>query len=192
MIPKQECCVILGGMDLTFCTETIENVSISGYNKIKKKENNDIVTRYATRRQEHLDLSLYQYYQMIKEEEKTEKVCIPHFIGGSGQPVYPVTPNYARTTLLIHKPWHYTHRPNPHQDWVKEFNTFINNPSCPHSVLVAYQRVRQCHLDKMEHIKPVAQQEAYDDEVNADLDDTTQNTMDFYASWTKEHRRYMS
>ena len=140
MIPKQECCVILGGMDLTFCTERIKTVSISGYNKIRKGKSSDFVSQYSRRKKEFHDLSLYQYFQKVEHERNESITCIPHFVGGSGQPTYPVTQNYARTVLLIHSPWNEKDRPNPHQNWVSVFNEFIETSTCPQSVKIAYER----------------------------------------------------
>jgi len=107
--------VILGGLDLVKSSEGIETVSVSGHYKLISTSHKDIVSRYQKREKKYSHLSLKQFF-----EEKKQNI-IPHFVGGSGQPCYPVSESYARTTLLINRPWS-DHNPfERNKDWKRLF-----------------------------------------------------------------------
>jgi hypothetical protein len=51
--------------------------------------------------------------------------------------------DYARMTLLVHKPWKAQAPPRLSKDqWIQEFKAFIADPDCPDSVKIAYARVK--------------------------------------------------
>ena len=83
-----------------------------------------------------------------------KKTIIPHFVGVNGAPKYPVTHDYARHTLIVHKPWR-TY-PSPQTNWIEEFETFIHSPECPVSARVGYERVMLRYIDRMTHYEPKA------------------------------------
>ena len=58
-------------------------------------------TRYRQIAPDRPDLSLSGLFEEEIEARSTKKVVIPHWIGGRGQPTYPVTHDYARMTLLV-------------------------------------------------------------------------------------------
>ena len=184
-IPKQECMTMLAKLDLVLCSETIETLSISGCYKILKRDSNNFVQKYRRRGTEHSHMSLYKYYQMIQYEEHPDTCYIPHFVGGSGQPKYPVTASYARTTLLIHQPWDETHKPPVEGRWIQQFEEFIVSNECPRSVKIAYERVKQRHISKTEHVKPVAVEEPYDIDWTASMDDDTRDILNIANTFAR-------
>lgn len=80
-----------------------------------------------------------------------KKTIIPNFVGVNGTPKFPVTDDYARHTLMIHKPW--TTCPT-HLDWIAEFNNFINRVECPKSARLSYERVMHRYFENMQHYEP--------------------------------------
>ncbi len=65
------------------------------------------ISKY-TKRTDHLDKSLHQYFNIVKNNssEEPKKEFIPHYVGGGGQPSYPISINFARTEMIKHIPWH--------------------------------------------------------------------------------------
>jgi len=94
---------------MVICSEVIETVSLSGYTKLSSDGNYNtsktLLTKYKNRTID-LHLSLHDFFHKIKNQSpKKGREYVPHYVGGSGQPVYPVTENYARIELMKHKPW---------------------------------------------------------------------------------------
>lgn len=65
-ISKQECMVILGGLDLIKSSEGIETVSVSGHYKLISTSHKDIVSRYRKREKKYSYLSLKQFFEEKK------------------------------------------------------------------------------------------------------------------------------
>ena len=98
-------------------------------------------------------MSLHEYYIITQNRDPSKKQIIPHFVGISGSPKYPVTEEYARHTIIVHKPW----RNYPKDlDWISEFEFFINSKNCPPTAAIPYQRVMRRYIDKMTHYEPIA------------------------------------
>ena len=162
IISKQEAVVLLADLKLTDCTETIENVSISNSKKIsagdtdKSYQSKPFLQQYAKRPDQFEPATLHQYYHIVKngiQHKANRKLMIPHFVGISGVPTFPVINAYARHTLIVHKPW----RTYPtDQDWKKEFDAFIQHEDCPISARLSYERVMHRHYEKMTHYEPKA------------------------------------
>ena len=164
LISKQEAVVLLGGLDLFDCTDTIESVSISNSKvvrsgKTETKKDNDTTTfvaRYKTRPSSLESLSLYEYFHHTKNGEDkrgkgNKKTVIPNFVGVNGTPRFPVTESYARHVLVAYKPW----RVYPKDvDWISEFDRFINCNRCPSSARMNYCRVMRRYYDNMTHYEP--------------------------------------
>ena len=146
-ITKQEAMCELAKLPFVICSETIENVSLSGCSKFKEASGsssvNTMLGQYRRRDDRLQDLSLHEFFHLKKNKEKkriNSKEIIPHFVGGSGQPVYPVTPSYARTVLHVYKPWS-NKLPVPKEDWyINAFHEFLQDPKCPASVKIGYAR----------------------------------------------------
>ena len=167
LISKQEAVVLLGQLDLTKCTETIESVSISNSKQLRKADSSSTTTtmidKYIRRQSEDEHLSLYEFFHKIKNKGNLAKkgAIIPHFVGVCGTPKFPVTADYAKHQLIVHKPWREFPKSN---DWIQDFNIFINHPSTPLSAKLTYQRVHARYLQGTQHYEPIA--ECYDNSTN--------------------------
>ena len=151
VISRPECSVSLLNLPLVECSETIENVSISSYQRIttgKKVGNKQFVHKYGSRKGGDVqNLSLYEYFHIVKNTDKERKkgnIVIPNPTGRKVRPVYPVTTNYAESMLILHKPWSDNNKldfmVNPSNDAIEEFHKFLNSDKCPSSVSNRYQR----------------------------------------------------
>ena len=161
IISKQEACLLLADMKLTACTEIIDPVSISNSRQVAAGDINQSTSKktftelYKERDACHESLSLHSYYYVLNDMNTSsdKKLKIPHFCGINGVPKFPVTQNYARHTLIIHRPW----RTYPTlTDWLPDFEDFIHSNECPVSARLAYERVMMRHYDKMTHYEPKA------------------------------------
>ncbi len=61
---------------------------------------------------------------------------MPHYVGGSGQPVYPVTENYTRIELMKHKHWSSANYLPPLTNVIDEFKRFIEDSRYPLTVRI--------------------------------------------------------
>ena len=113
-----------------------------------------------------LELSLDDYYFWWKSETKTQQKnsvdVIPHYVGGSCVPVYPPTQAYARSILLIYKPWSGKFDDEKERDFLVEFNQFMLSDSCPLKVKVPFERVKQRVMTKSQFKEPTSQVEVVD------------------------------
>lgn len=176
LISKQEAVVMLGRLDMCKCTERIENVSISNTTQLRTAGSDDAnkstINKYKNRGAALEGLSLYEFFHHIenKGDKSKRDAKIPHFIGINGRPRYPVTADYAKHCLLVHKPWRGEYPTS--YDWLAEFHIFINDPKCPVSARMTYERVHCRFLAKMNDYDPTA--DFYDNTSNPiDADDKT-------------------
>ena len=186
-IPKQECMVELDKLPLVLCTESIEPISLSGSYQVKSSSATGLVERYRKVAPTSPGLSLYNFFHddySRRQRISSCKTVVPHWIGGNGQPTFPVTYDYARTTLLVYKPWKAATPPRLTKDeWINQFNEFVASESCPKSVKLTYIRVRERKLKKR-HCEPTAGEESYDYEPNADMDKETQDILSLVKTTT--------
>lgn len=157
MISKQECMVILGGLDLVLCSETVENVSISSSKRLRRQcePNTDksFVTKYMNRPAEFEHMNMEMYFRQVKNTNPQEKFIIPNFVGIGGQATYPATENYARHVLTVYKPW----RTYPRGlNWIVEFNNFMESPAAPMAAKLQYKRAMMRVIDKTKYCQPKA------------------------------------
>jgi hypothetical protein len=163
LISKQEANVILAGLDLHYCTEIIENISISNSRAVRtsKKgsdvlESHSFIRQYTNRKVEYESNSLEEYYFITKnglKPDENQRLKFPHFIGLGGSPCFPVSENYARHVLIVHRPW----RVYPKDiKWIEEFNDFINSPNCPVAARLPYERVMQRYYENMTNYEPTS------------------------------------
>ena len=155
LISKQEAMVLLGELDLVLCSDTIESVSISNSKILRQADEAHVdktfINSYMKRAHGYLYLSLREFFHIKKNidtKTRNKKEIIPHFVGVSGLPAFPVTESYARHTLIVYKAW--TKYPSK-GEWIEEFDEFINSPGCPPSAKIGYERVMCRHYDKMTH-----------------------------------------
>lgn len=164
LIPKQECMVLLAGLDLVKCSDTIDTVSVSGHARIMKKKENEtkkatFLDQYRFRHESHWHMSFHDFYHHKKNMgvcKKSTQMKIPHYVGINSQPKYPVTENYARGVITLYKPWKGDDLLLK-RDWIEEFHEFINsNPRCPRGVSISYHRILERHITKTSHYEPIA------------------------------------
>ena len=154
-ISKQECMVLVGGLDLVKCSETIETVSISGQYRIQPGETNTLYKQYEKHPASLHHLSLDQFFDHV--HNRGGNATVPHYVGGRSQPVYPATEGYARASLIIHKPWHKGVKPfSDDIPVIDQFHEFIQSASCPVSLKIPYERMHYRHLEKLTNQEPVA------------------------------------
>lgn len=137
----------LAKLPMVICTETIDTISLSGYTKIYNNQNYQTTTLLSkyVKRLGLENMSLHEFFHMTKNEKgeiTSKREIVPHYVGGSGQPVYPITQNYARVELMKHRPWGKSNPIPPDDDIIKEFKEFLNSPNCPISVKVSYERAK--------------------------------------------------
>ena len=191
LISKQEAMVLLGQLDLTFCTETIEAVSISNSKQLCTAESSGrspktLLSRYKERSAQMEKMSLHDFYHHVQNQgdRSSRGVRIPNFIGVNGTPKFPVTADYAKHVLVCYKPW----RTYPtSEDWVGEFNRFINSVDAPTCAVMAYQRVHCRFLSKTLGYEPTA--ESYDNSKNP-IDCSNQELMDLVGLHRSDEYEY--
>ena len=167
IISKAEASLELMNLDLYWCTESFSHVRLSKASKLmstddqnSKTSSNDKIDKYIDRPPEMKDLSLSQYIKNISEKRRrklrqankgelnrlrnlqnTLKKEILHGVGLNGSPVYPVTEGYAKSVLLLHKPWCQKEPlqfdSNPTQLF-PEFFQFLCSKECPLEVMLSY------------------------------------------------------
>ena len=179
-IPKQECMVLLSGLPLVNCSEKIVTVSISGYSKVTKKESNTIVTRYRNRPHSMNHLSLHEYFFEI-HKEKAEK-HVPHYVGSSTTPKFPITESYARCMLILHKPWRGSSRQISGSKLL-EFQEFLNSDKCPQSVKISCARAEERYRNGGKEHEPIAENEESGGCYGIDeIDEETRHMMEFLTT----------
>jgi hypothetical protein len=191
-ISKQEAMILVAGLDLVDCSDVIDTVSLSGAYKLSKDKSarKTIVHKYAKRDLDGptADMSLDQYYRLMKHSHARGVSPIPHYVGGRSQPVYPVTSGYARAVLIIHKPWHESDPRDDNDDssCIKAFEAFLETPSCPQTVKIPYERVKNRYFEKTTHKEAVGEG-IKEREVDAD-DHETRELLDIVATFQQGTR----
>ena len=169
VISKQECMVELTSLPLVISSEDIENVNISGAMRITTTNSNakekTLISRYQKREDalEHFTLCEFFHNHCINNNNK--RTVIPHFVGMSSSPTYPVTSSYARATLIIHMPWR---DPIFHamadSECINTFERLMHNDNFPRSVKLAYQKEKSRYLENTTYLEPVQKEECYDND----------------------------
>ena len=152
-ITKPETMCELGSLPMVICSESIETVSISGTTRCSGEgdgySTNTILSRYSKREKpEELELSLHQFYHKTKNKNNSRREFIPHYVGGKGQPVFPINNKYARSEIVKHKPWSSKNPLPTNPDWVAMFEDFLLSEECPISVKVSFERAKRRYDDR--------------------------------------------
>ena len=148
VISKQECMVQLAGLHLHLCSEVIQTVSISGSYRLSEDDigckGTSFFQKYKVRKDLH-HLSLDDYFHFVKNRNlgKGKREVIPHYVGGCSTPVFPATLQYARSVLLIYKPWNTKFPDRSDIEMMAEFERYIVSFECPMKVKIPYSRARQ-------------------------------------------------
>ena len=149
MISKQEAMVQIGQLDLYNCSETIETHSLSGYRRLEETGTTNfagttLLAKYANRKISHKNLSLYEFFFATKAKpDIARKKYIPHFVGASSTPVYPITESYALSMLILHRPWSLP-LPFSRQTAITDFNQYF--AQFPLHVLIPFKRIKARRL----------------------------------------------
>lgn len=167
IISKAEASLELLNLDLYWCTESFSHVRLSKASKLMgsssgefQSKSKDKVDKYIDRPKQMNDLSLYEYIHKISEARRrkirhiedgqllrlrktqnTLKKEILHGVGLNGNPMYPVSEGYAKSVLLLHKPWSQKEPlefdSNPTRLY-SEFLEFLCSEQCPLEVILSY------------------------------------------------------
>lgn len=174
VISQQEVMVELACLPLVICSETIQPISISLNKKAtveSTKANRTFVEQYGLRNSKYHHLSLKEYFdQVYNAKKKSTGTTIPHFVGGSTYSTYPITESYARSMLYIYKPWNKMN-PLPNKNYREQFETFLQDDTCPLSLKIIHQREKE----RQRHKQPTAQEGEGDYQNAPGLDDTPIN-----------------
>ena len=178
-ITKQEAMCQVGKLPLVICSESIDTISLSGVVRVKETESYNyktLISRYNTRTM-HLDKSLHEYFHITKNHNP-KKEFVPHYVGGGGQPTYPVSKNYARVEMLKHIPWSKTN-PLPEMNdtnILEIFEEFRRSDHCPISVNIALERAKhKIEMRKKGFKEPIGEEIEESQNIDSDLDQETKD-----------------
>lgn len=162
IISKQETMIQAAGLDLVRCSDIIETVSLTGSYRLMKggKAPSTMIGKYAKRDLAGPEgpLSLDQFFRRRKQRTNVSWSIIPHYVGGRSQPTYPVTEGYARSVLIIHRPWHASDkREKENESHIPDFEAFLGSNDCPDTVSIPYERVKNRYLKKTTNKEAVAE-----------------------------------
>lgn len=171
LISKQECLVLLlaprgrqdkstahYGLRLVKCSDRFDIISLTGSTRVNGNSNS-FIKRYTLRERQYLTLSLHDYYHIGKKQStpgKKSMWSIPHYVGGRAQPIYPVTKEYVRATMMIHRPWRGTSFNFDETSFDSQLEKFIRSESCPDAVKIPYHRVLKRYYDSQSYHESVA------------------------------------
>lgn len=152
IISKQECMVENSELPLTLCSELIHIVSITGSSRVTTSESGrkqSMLSSYSTRNENDQHLSLCQFVHKEFNRDGL-RILVPHFVGLNNAPTYPVSPSYARSTLIIHVPWRdgKYHKMND-STCVKEFHQFLDRSAFPRTVMLNYLQAKNRYEHQM-------------------------------------------
>ena len=186
MISKQENMVHLAGLDLHLCSEIIDTISVSGGYRLSEdnhvSKGNSFLKNYGSRK-DNLTKSFDDDLICTKKKGKGGKLIIPHYVGGKTFPVYPPTKDYARSVLLLYKPWVGTFVEEG-RDFVGEFNKFILSTDCPVKVSIPYRRIQQRVESRSVYKEPVSQVESIDhSQFSTDISEETREAVDIASTF---------
>ena len=161
-ICKEECMVLLENLALFSSSETIHNMTLSGWFKLGQTKSATLLSKHRSQDKQTLgNMSLHQFFFLQHPDGKH----VPNYTGTHNQAVYPVTQDYAKSVLLIHKPWWGDDHPSEDGKWVADFTDFLQTQDCPVSVKVNFERAKQKFERKQTHAECVA------GEIDSDVDD---------------------
>jgi len=165
IISKQECMVELTGLPLVLCSEDIENINISGAMKCPRQNNSNpdrsILHRYQNRPNDKETITFCEFIHQENKDKQRTKTIIPHFIGMTSTPTYPITASYARATLIIHTHWRNAeiHKLSD-SECLKRFDKCIRTKALPTSVILSYNKVKSQYEEHRMYAEPTQKEEA--------------------------------
>jgi hypothetical protein len=97
-ISKQEENFELARLPMVICSEIIETVSLSGNTKLSDgifNGSKTLLTKYRNWT-DGLQQSFHEFFHSVKNKSSNQgKEYVPHYVGSSGQPIFPVSEIYA-------------------------------------------------------------------------------------------------
>jgi hypothetical protein len=182
LVSKQECMVLLSGMDLWTCSESFQKISLSGYSKLDKNGTtgtNRYLRLYCDRSHDLRRLSFVSWFRKY-HSRRGERTFIPHFPGRGCNPIFPLTEYHSRILLLIHKPWG-RKDPLAKTNFCKQLRDFLKSRDCPRSLRLTYEKDKQNALSMQE--EPIDSSSRWEcEEFKDDADDDVKEAIDAFAS----------
>ena len=129
IISAQEATVLLSGLDLCFCSETIETVSLSGSYKLGTTSYSSYIYNKYANRVGSPAMSLDDFFHITKNKG-SNKYIIPHYVGARMQAIWPPTKEFAKAMLIIHLPWAKTFH-IPDDKLIQTFKALYESSTCP-------------------------------------------------------------
>ena len=174
----------LAKLDLFLCSESIETVSISGEYRLctSGESKSTFLVKYSKRDTPHSsEMSPHKYFHFVKNSLPTKssghwKSIIPHYVGASSTPTYPVKVGYAKSVLILHVPWKNTFNEEGHpRNYIDEFERFLTTKACPLSVKVGYNRAKTRYEQNTQFVEPTGRNKTICYEsFSTNIDDTIQ------------------
>ena len=107
-VSKQECMVLLTEITLVQCSENINTINISNSKMLKqtinKSDNMSVISIVEKNENDH-SFAQFLHENLLTTDKDGKETVIPHYVGLNCRPTYPITIDYARSTLIINKPW---------------------------------------------------------------------------------------
>ena len=163
-ISKQECVLEIARLPLTVCSDEIVEIRANGYYKVQTQDEQsktsflqeNWLTKYAKRNKNFWHLSFAQYFYMHNISKETNEPKVLHVTGLNGTPTYPITAGYAKTCLIMYKPWSECKNLSIYSDHqaIAQFNSFLQSGQCPRTVKDRYEIARNNYLNSR-HINEV-------------------------------------
>ena len=140
IVYRQEAMMEIAKLPLTTCSEQLVPVYAIGYYRIGKTlSSHNLMSQYAHRK-ENYDQSFVQFFYNKCNSSKSSKQSIMNICGLNGNPVYPVTYDYARAIMIFYKPWRGLNRDllQDQQQVIQDFKEYVESDYCPLAVKQAY------------------------------------------------------
>jgi len=182
---KQEAVCLLGKLPLVICSEFIETISLSNATRVSSGHDTTyktIIAKY-NKRKDHLDMSLHQFFHLTKNtnsSKNNKKEIVPHYVGGGGQPKYPISKNFARVEMLKHIPWSDCHLLPELNDLttIPLFEEFLNSDHCPLSVSISLERAKnRVEMRKKGIDEPISEEIIHPTQNSENIDEDTKHLL---------------
>ena len=190
IIYRQESVMEIAKLPLTICSEQVIPVQAMGYYKISKNptdETKNLMSLYAHRKDKK-DQSFKEFFYEHYKSVNCTKTPIMHMSGLNGNPVYPVTYDYARSVLIFCKPWNGINKDlQKDKELVKqEFMEYIESTNCPMSVKQAYLRAKMRYNNGREIIDMKKEDDEFLQDINNTDDIELKRLIEFSNSFARD------
>ena len=193
IIFRQESVMEIAKLPLTTCSEQIIPVHAIGYYRIGHNSvSNNIMSLYAHRK-DNFNQSFADFFYNLYESKTTAKTPIMHINGLNGNPVYPVSYDYARCVLIFYKPWRGINKDllKDRMQVINEFQQYIHSDECPVSVKQAYLRAKLRYENGQEFIDINREEDEYVFHNNGPSNDVELNRFIQYSnSFTRQAKDF--